>query len=115
MQCVKGDGRYIGFKSDYFDAVIMMFTLHHIEETGPALCEVHRVLKTGGRLFVHDWVVISEDQDRSGCFRFSLGEMRRMVQEAGFRLVVVEQVDPDLVLLVGEVESLAKEAGGEKR
>jgi ubiquinone/menaquinone biosynthesis C-methylase UbiE len=104
VQCVKGDGRQIGFKSDHFEAVIMMFTLHHIDETGPALREVYRVLKPRGRLLVCDWVVTSDDQDRSGCYRFTLGEIRRMVQEAKFQRVEVKQVDPGLVLVVGEAK-----------
>lgn len=67
--------------------------------------EIHRVLKPGGKLLVYDWVVDSEDQDRSGCYRFTIGEIRRMVQEAGFRLVEVERVEPGLVLVVGEVKT----------
>ncbi len=115
VECVESDGRQIGFKSDHFEAVIMMFTLHHIEKTEPALREVHRILQPGGRVIVCDWVVVAEDQDRSGCYRFTIGEIRRMVQEAGFWPVEVEQVEPGLVLVVGEVESLALEARGEKR
>lgn len=35
VECVKGDGRQIGFKNDHFEAVIMMFTLHHLKKPSP--------------------------------------------------------------------------------
>jgi SAM-dependent methyltransferase len=38
--------------SESFDAAIMALVLHHLEDPVPALREVHRVLRPGGRLVV---------------------------------------------------------------
>jgi len=50
----KGDGRELKFESNYFDYVIALEVLEHINpnETFRALMEFHRVLKVNGKLIV---------------------------------------------------------------
>jgi SAM-dependent methyltransferase len=40
------------FADDSFDDVIASLVLHYLEDWGPTLAEMHRVLRTGGRLIV---------------------------------------------------------------
>jgi len=106
VECVECDAQQIAFKDDYFEAIILTYSLHHVEEPLIALREIHRILKPGGRVLIGDWVA-AEDQSRSGCFRFTLSEMQQMPQAAGFQQVEIEQIEPGLVLVVGEKERQA--------
>jgi demethylmenaquinone methyltransferase / 2-methoxy-6-polyprenyl-1,4-benzoquinol methylase len=45
---------YIPFKSDIFDAVICGYSLRDAIQLGPAIAEIHRVLKKEGRLIIVD-------------------------------------------------------------
>lgn len=104
VECVKGDAQQmVAFKEDQFGAVTLTFALHHIEAPVAALQEIHRALRPGRKVLIGDWAV-AEGQPREGCYRFTAAEMRRMVKEAGFQCVEVEQIEPDLVLIVGEKE-----------
>ncbi len=105
VECVRGDAQHMAaFKDGQFEAVTLTFSLHHIEDPGLALREIHRVLRPGGRALIGDWVV-GEGQPRGECYRFTAGEIQRMLEEAGFQRVEVQQIEPRLVLAVGERES----------
>lgn len=104
VECVKGDAqRMAAFKDGQFEAVTLAFTLHHIKAPEAALQEIQRVLRPGGQVLIADWVV-TEGEPREGCYHFTTGEIRRMLEEASFRWVEVEQIEPDIVLAVGEKE-----------
>ena len=45
----------LDFEDGFFDYVVSVMVLHHIEKLQPALKEMARVLKPGGRLFVVDY------------------------------------------------------------
>jgi SAM-dependent methyltransferase len=45
-------GRLLPFPDDTFDDVTASLVLHYLEDWGPALNELHRVLKPGGRFMV---------------------------------------------------------------
>lgn len=46
-----GDAQAIPFQGETFDAVIANYMLYHVPDRPRALAEIHRVLKTGGRLY----------------------------------------------------------------
>lgn len=46
-----GDAEAIPFPEETFDAVVANFMLHHVPDRGKALSEIHRVLRSGGRVF----------------------------------------------------------------
>jgi len=48
---------------------------------------------------------LNEDQPRNGCYRFTTEEIRQIVRETGFLLIGVEQIEPELVLVIGQVIS----------
>jgi len=47
-----GNADKLPFASETFDCVCSMGVLHHTPDTEKAICEIHRVLKPGGRLIV---------------------------------------------------------------
>ncbi len=103
VECVECDACQIAFLDDHFEAVILTFSLHHIEETQPTLKEIHCILVPGGLVLIGEWLVEDKDQPRDGCYRFTLEELELMLQETGFLRVGVEQIEPDLVLVKGQV------------
>ena len=98
VECVECDACQIAFQDDYFEAVILRFSLHHIEDTKPALAEIHRILAPGGIVLIGEWIVEDEDQHRDGCYRFTLDEIEQMLSEADFNQVTLDQFDTDMVL-----------------
>jgi len=100
VECVKCDACQIAFQDNYFDAVILRFSLHHIEETQPVLQEIHRILALGGMVLIGEWIVEDEDQSRDGCYRFTLDEIEQMLSEAAFHQAILEQIDADIVLAI---------------
>jgi ubiquinone/menaquinone biosynthesis C-methylase UbiE len=104
MECVKGDAQHmVAFEDGQFEAITLTFSLHHIEDPEAALQEIYRVLRPGGKVLIGDWVV-GEGQPRSECHRFTVGELRRMLEKVGFEQVEVETIEADLILVIGEKE-----------
>jgi ubiquinone/menaquinone biosynthesis C-methylase UbiE len=50
VSMLRGDGMALPFGCGTFDAVTMFDVLEHLRYDGVALCEIHRVLKPGGKL-----------------------------------------------------------------
>lgn len=100
VECVEGDARMMTFKASHFDAAILTFSLHHIEETQLALKEIHRILVPGGMVLIGEWVVEDESYPRDGCYRFTLEEMEQMLWKTDFHSIIVEQIEMDAALVV---------------
>lgn len=97
---VQADIREIPFKHNSFDFVYSMGTIEHINEYRDALREVHRVMKVGGHAIIgvpHKWnpffrpllVAALERFDKypySPEKSFSYGELRGVLESAGFRV-----------------------------
>ncbi|MBY0481814.1 MAG: bifunctional demethylmenaquinone methyltransferase/2-methoxy-6-polyprenyl-1,4-benzoquinol methylase UbiE [Chitinophagaceae bacterium] len=52
IELQKGDSETIHFATDYFDAVTVAFGVRNFQNLEKGLSEMHRVLKTGGKLVV---------------------------------------------------------------
>jgi len=97
IKCVEGDvGNMACFKDNEFDAVTMAYTLHHINMEGKALPEIKRILKSGGKLVVADYV-IEEGNKKSECHKFSFEDLRKIFRKA-FRILESRLLEPDLAL-----------------
>jgi len=65
IQFVQGNALNLPFKTNSFDVLTYVDMLHHCEQQGEILREAHRVLKSGGRLLVHEETVPSLDRNKS--------------------------------------------------
>jgi ubiquinone/menaquinone biosynthesis C-methylase UbiE len=99
---VQGDaGQLAALWGEQFEAVTLVWTLHHVADPQVILRQVGRILKPGGKVLVGDWVV-GEGQEKGDCFEFTAGEIERFLAGAGFQNISVEWIEPYLVLVAGE-------------
>lgn len=91
-RCQKADAQHMDeFEDGHFDAVVSTHALHEIADPGAALCEMRRVLKEGGALLIADF---TKGETRWKERYFTPGQLRAMLQQAGFTHIQVERV-PD--------------------
>ena len=64
MIFVQGDATALPFLDDSFDVVVSRLALHHLEQPEPAVAEMRRCLKPGGRLAIADLLAEHPEQDR---------------------------------------------------
>ena len=77
-------------KSRTADVVLNIQVLEHVREPGRVLCELYRVLKPGGRLYLTAPQGWPEHQQPNDYFRFTQYGLRALLQSAGFREISVE-------------------------
>lgn len=117
-------GSPLPYADDTFDDVVASLVLHYLEDWGPALAELHRVLKPGGRLIasvdhpfaIHlmhrqagreaeyeyfdttnwtdEWTMGGQTELMSLWHR-PLHAMIEAFTSAGFRITVISEPDPD--------------------
>jgi ArsR family transcriptional regulator len=95
----RGDLEALPIDDGTLDAAIMMLVLHHVAEPQPALAEVSRVLKPGGRLVVVDMLPHDRESYRQqmghAWLGFSDDHMRRMMRETGLGDIKIVPLPPD--------------------
>jgi demethylmenaquinone methyltransferase/2-methoxy-6-polyprenyl-1,4-benzoquinol methylase len=83
---VKTDASHLDMFGDKFlGGVISVYTLHEFEEPSVALREMRRVLKTGGRLVIVDFIRGGEAERLWGERYYKPAEIESMLEDAGFR------------------------------
>jgi len=84
------DARSIPFKS-HFDAVGAFDVLEHIAEDEKVLAQIHRSIKPGGAIVLtvpqHPWLWSRQDEMACHVRRYTAGELRRKVEQAGFTIL----------------------------
>jgi len=94
--CVKGDAHSMeSFSDERFDAVVIVHALHELSNPETALCEMRRVLKPGGTLFIADF---AKGETRWHEKYFTPEQVKVMLGERGFKQIEVEEV-PDVPFL----------------
>lgn len=110
---MQGDaGQLAALWGEQFEAVTLVWTLHHLADPEAILREVRRILKQDGRVLIGDWAV-SEGKERGVCFRFTAVEIEQLLARAGFQNINVEWVEPYLVLVVGEKSDVRETSSGD--
>lgn len=72
------------FPSNTFDAVLSTQTLEHLSLPQASVCELHRVLKAGGRLYLTAPMSHVEHQAPYDFFRYTSYGLRHLATQAGF-------------------------------
>lgn len=87
--CVKGDAHSMeSFSDGQFDAVVIVHALHELSNPETALCEMRRVLKHSGTLFIADF---AKGETRWNERYFTPEQVKAMLIEHGFRQIEVER------------------------
>lgn len=85
------NGSDIPFPSDSFDVVICTEVLEHVNEPQKLLCEISRVLKTGGQLFLTMPFVWNEHEIPSDFYRFTRFEHQQLFKQSGLFILKLEE------------------------
>ncbi|HEY0594056.1 MAG TPA: class I SAM-dependent methyltransferase [Thermoanaerobaculia bacterium] len=73
-----------------FDAVLCTQVLEHLERPAESLAEIHRVLRSGGRLYLTAPMAHPEHQVPYDFYRYTSFGLRSLIGGAGFREIEVE-------------------------
>jgi SAM-dependent methyltransferase len=109
------DGAALPFANGSFDLVTALDLLEHLPQEASGLQEIWRVLKSGGRtvLCVPAFMFLWSDFDRfSGHHRrYTRGELRQRVEEAGFDVVKISYFNTLLFPAVWVVRAVKNALG----
>lgn len=99
IECIKGDAHYMGmFKDNKFDAVIFIYSLHHMDNPESVLKEAHRVLKPNGKIVIVEFIIRIR---KSICHKFVSKEVNEMMEHACFRDLNIQKLEEDIILALG--------------
>jgi len=88
------------FVNDAFDRMVMVDTFHHLRDQHAAAKETLRVLRPGGRLVIEEpdirrwtvkWVALGERLLLMRSRFYSIADLARVFEEAGGRIVAMEE------------------------
>lgn len=87
------DLRSIPVEDERFDRILFNQVLEHIPEPPLVLAELYRVLKPGGRLLCSVPLFYAEHQQPYDYYRYTQFALRKLFEEAGFRVVRLEWLE----------------------
>ena len=100
IECVKGDAHNMKiFKNNEFDALTLVYTLHHMDNFNIVLKEAMRVLKQNGRLVMIEYII---KKRKTKCHKFVSEEVNKMMANAGFRDTNIRKLDKDLIMVTSK-------------
>ena len=95
----RGDMEALPIDDAQLDAAVVALVLHHVPEPARALAEMHRVLKSGGRVLIADMLPHDrvEYQQQMGhvWLGFSEKTMKKHLEAAGFNTPVISALPAD--------------------
>jgi ubiquinone/menaquinone biosynthesis C-methylase UbiE/DNA-binding transcriptional ArsR family regulator len=95
----RGDMEALPIDDDQLDAAIVALVLHHVPEPARALAEIHRVLKSRGRVLIVDMLPHDrqEYQQQMGHVWLGFAEktMKKYLEAAGFEKPVISTLPAD--------------------
>ena len=97
VSIIEGDledpGLYENLANENLDSVLCVNVLEHLARPDRALSGFARLLKSGGRVVVlipaHQWLFSNVDRALGHTKRFNESEVRRMLEDGGFRVTTV--------------------------
>ena len=99
IECIKGDAHKMKFVNREFEAVTLLYTLHHLKHPKIALKEIKRVLKPNGKFLVVECIA-ERKEVKNPCCKFTIKKIQTMLKETGFKNLSVELIK-DIALIVG--------------
>jgi SAM-dependent methyltransferase len=101
------ESKTLPFPDDSFDLLTALDVLEHIEDDRGALREVARVLRPGGIFLAtvpaHGWMWGAQDEISHHFRRYSAGELKRKIPEAGLNLQRLTQFNTILFAPIAAV------------
>lgn len=83
VRCVKGSVCNMTFAKDSeFDAAILLYSFHHIEDPISAIDEIERIIRPAGKILIVE--CIANGEESVVCCNFSKGELIAILKESGF-------------------------------
>lgn len=116
---VEGTAEATGLPDESFDVVTLLDVLEHLDEEAPALGEISRVLKPGGRLlltvpaFMFLWS--AHDEALHHRRRYRRGELKDVLKAAGFEIEQLTYYNAGLFPPVAAMRVGRRLIGGGKR
>lgn len=96
VECIRGDAHNMElFKDGEFGAITLIYALHHTSNPEIVLKEVKRILKPDGRIIMVEYIVRKR---KSKCHKFMKEEVNKMLETAGFRDIIIQKLEEDLIL-----------------
>jgi len=82
------------FGNSYFDVVLCMQVLEHVEEPKKVLEEIKRVLRKEGVLILSTHGFWTEAHESTDYWRWTMQGLQKAIESAGFRVVEVSSMEP---------------------
>jgi ubiquinone/menaquinone biosynthesis C-methylase UbiE len=102
----------IPFPDNYFDAVVALDVLEHVEDDTKALSEIRRVLKNGGTavIFVPAFKFLWGKADELGCHfrRYTRRDLKKKVEKGNFTIIRSSYFNTFLFPLITGVRLLVR-------
>ena len=99
-ECIGGDAHNMKmFKNNEFDAVTLVYALHHMDDPYMVLKEAKRVLKLDGKILIAEYIVRKRG---SKCYKFVRGEINKMMENSGFRDTIIQKLEEDFILVTSK-------------
>lgn len=81
---IYADACHLPLADNKFDAVLLLEVLEHVSDDRQALCEIHRVLKPGGKLYISVPFIYPLHDKPADFHRYTSFGIARLLQEKGF-------------------------------
>jgi len=100
VEFVKSDASHLAvFENKSFGGVISVYTLHEFEDPLVVLKEMGRVLKTGGKVVIADFIKGGDAERLWGERYHTPTEIQSMLDDVGFKEVKVSFLYKDVILI----------------
>ncbi len=109
---IQANSESIPLDDDFFDAIICTNSFHHYLHPVKALKEMHRLLKSSGRLYLLDpvadswvvrfWDMLAKLKEPEHVKMYSTKEFQSMFQQAGVKYLTTEIINWHAAIHIGE-------------
>ncbi|MFO7445924.1 MAG: class I SAM-dependent methyltransferase [Ignavibacteriaceae bacterium] len=89
------DGKVFPFNNEEFDSVVTNQVLEHVFNPGEFLKEIHRVLKSNGKLLLTVPFVWDEHEQPYDYARYSSFGLKHLLESSGFKIIKSEKSTSD--------------------